>query len=239
VALVGEGKGRTVRVGIIGSGRIGANIGKLLAKAGHEVVFSFSRDPAKLETLAAEAGDIARVGSPGEAAEFGEVVVLSVPWALVDEALEEAGSLEGKVLIDTTNQYTRDGLAEISGGKGAAEYNAGRARGARLVKAYNTLTAGFQAEAAGRAGEERAVVFYAGEDEEAKSTVSRLIDDSGFEPVDVGGWAEVEIMEAPRRDGSVYGEEYRPAGARRISAALREGDREEASRLARELKAEG
>lgn len=222
-----------MRVGIIGSGRIGGNAGKLFAKAGHEVLFSFSRDEEKLRALAEEAGNGARAGTPREAAGFGEVVMLSVPWALVDEALKEAGPLDGKVLIDTTNQFGRGGPVELPGGISAAEYNAGRARGARLVKSYNTLTAGFQAEAAGRA--DRAPMFYAGEDADAKEVVAGLIADSGFEPVDVGGWGEVWIMEAPRRPGAVYGEEYRPEAAREIAAAVRR-DPEEAARLARECK---
>jgi 8-hydroxy-5-deazaflavin:NADPH oxidoreductase len=225
-----------MRVGIVGSGRIGGNAGKLLARAGHEVMFSFSRDPAKLEALASEAGHDASVGTPSEAARFGEAVMLSVPWAVVDEALEAAGPLGGKVLIDTTNQFTRGGLAELPGGLSAAEFNARRARGARPVKAYNTLTAGFQAEASRRPAPERVAMFFAGEDEEAKGIVAGLIRDSGFEPVDVGGWGEVWIMEAPRREGAVYGEEYRPDEARRIAAALREGDPDLAARLARELK---
>lgn len=231
-----------MRIGIVGSGRIGGNIGRLLARGGHETLFSFSRDPEKLGALAREAGDGARAGTPGEAVAFGEVVVLSVPWALVDEALEAAGgagALEGKVLIDTTNPYGPRGLQELPDGLSAAEFNARRVPGARPVKAYNTLTSAFQAEAAGRTGEDRAVVFYAGEDEGAKRVVAGLIEDSGFEPVDVGGWGEVRIMEAPRRDGAVYGEEYRPAGAREIAEALRRGDPAAASRLARENKLRG
>ena len=228
-----------MRVGILGSGRIGGNAGRLLARAGHEVLFSFSRSPEKLEALAHEAGNGARAGTPREAAEFGEVVVLSVPWALVDEALEAAGPLEDKVLVDTTNQFGPGGLAEIPGGISAAEFNARRARGARLVKSYNTMTAAFQAEAAGRTGEERVAMFYAGEDAEAKRVVAGLIDDSGFAPVDAGGWGEVWIMEAPRRDGAVYGEAYRRAGALRSAEALRGGDPEGAKRLARENKVPG
>ena len=182
------------------------------------------------------------MGTPREAAAFGEVVVLSVPWALVDEAIGAAGgpgALDGKVLLDTTNPYGPGGLEELPDGLSAAEYNARRTPGARLVKSFNTMTAGFQAEAAGRTGEERAAMFYAGEDEDAKGVVAGLIRDSGFEPVDVGGWGEVWIMEAPRRDGAVYGEEYRPAGAREIADALKQGDREEAARLARENRVGG
>jgi len=226
-----------VRVGIIGSGRIGGNAGTLFARAGHEVMFSFSRDPEKLEALAAEAGGGASAGTPREAAEFGAVVLLSVPWGLVDEALEAAGGREvlgGKVLIDTTNQFGPAGVEEVPDGTSAAEFNARRS-GGRLVKSYNTMTAGFQAAAAGRTGPDRVAMFYAGEDAEAKRVVAGLIGDSGFEPVDVGGWAEVWIMEAPRRDGAVYGEEYRPDGARRIAEAVKT-DPAEASRLAREYR---
>lgn len=225
-----------MRVGIVGSGRIGGNAGRLFARAGHEVLFSFSRDPEKLRAMANEAGNGARAGTPAEAVAFGEVVMLSVPWAMVDDALGQMGPLDGKVLIDTTNQFAPGGVATIPGGLSAAEFNAGRARGARLVKSYNTMTAAFQAEAANRTGAERVAMFYAGEDEGAKRVVAGLIDDSGFEAVDVGGWSEVWIMEAPRRDGSVYGEEYRPDDARDIAAALKRGDRDAAARLARERK---
>src|SRR5215207_5695563 len=94
-----------MRIGIIGAGRIGGNCATQFARGGHEVMLSFSRDPSRLEALAGEIGRGASVGSPAEAAQFGEVVVLSVPWDLIDEALEQAGSLQGKIVIDTTNQY--------------------------------------------------------------------------------------------------------------------------------------
>lgn len=224
-----------MRIGIIGSGNIGANAGRQFTRVGHEVLFSFARDPAMLERLAAEVSHGARAGTPAEAAAFGEVVMLAVPWATVDDALAQAGSLDGKVVIDTTNHFGRGGVVPLPDGLSAAQVNAGRAAGARLIKAFNTLTAGFQAAAAGRAGDERAALFLAGEDTVAKGTVSDLIAQIGFAPVDVGGWAEVWIMEAPRRPGSVYGEEYRPEPAQRIAAAVRT-DPQLASRLADELK---
>ena len=215
-----------MRVGIIGAGRIGGNAGRLFARAGHEVLFSFSRDRVKLEALAAEAGEGAVAGTPAEAARFGEVVVLSVPWALVDEALEAAGPLDGKVLIDTTNQFGRDergnfGVVDLPDGLSAAAYNARRASGARLVKAYNTMTSGFQAEAAGREGPDRVVMFDAGDDEGANDVVSGLIDDSGFDPVYVGSLTgDVVWMEPPRREGALYGEEFHLQEAREIVARL-------------------
>jgi predicted dinucleotide-binding enzyme len=209
-----------MRVGIVGAGRIGGNAGKLFARAGHEVMFSFSRDPEKLQELAAEAGGSA--GTPAEAAAFGEVVLLSVPWALVDDALAQAGPLEGKIVIDTTNQFGPDGWEDL-GDRTAAQVNAQRMPGARYVKSFNTLTSSFQAEAAQRTGDERVVLFLCGDDAEAKATVSALIEDAGFIPVDVGGTADAAVMEAPRREGAVYGEEYREPEGRAVVEALRAG----------------
>jgi predicted dinucleotide-binding enzyme len=213
----------------VGSGRIGSNAGRLFAQAGHEVMFSGSSDPAKLERAAAAAPGAA-TGTPREAVEFGEAVMFSVPWRAVDEALGQTGSLDGKIVIDTTNQFGPGGPQELE--TSAAEVNAARMPGARLVKSFNTLTAGFQGEAGGTG----VAMFLAGEDAEAKRVVAGLIRDIGFEPVDVGGWPEVAMMEAPRRDSAVYGEEYSGPDGARIAEALRR-DPEEAARLAGELKA--
>jgi predicted dinucleotide-binding enzyme len=207
-----------VRIGIVGAGRIGGNAARLLARAGHELVLSFSRDQERLEQLASEIGAVA--GTPREATKFGEVVVLSVPWSLVDEALGQAGPLDGKIVIDTTNQFGHRGLDDL-GGPTAAEVNAARMPGARYTKAFNTLTSGFQAEAAGRTGPNRVVMFLCGEDEEAKRIVSALIDEAGFTPVDIGGTADAAPMEPPRRRGAVYGEEVHEPEARDFVARLR------------------
>lgn len=229
------GKETTVRIGIIGSGHIGANAGRQFARVGHEVLFSFSREAAKPARLAAEAGGGARAGTPREAVAFGDLVLLAVPWPAIDDALAAAGPLAGKIVVDTTNQFGRDGFVALPGGLSAAEANARRLPGARQVKAFNTLTAGFQAAAAGRAGEARAALFLAGEDASAKQVVAGLIEDIGFFPADVGGWAEVSIMDAPRRAGAVYGEEYRPAAAQQIAVTVRT-DPVAVARLADELK---
>jgi 8-hydroxy-5-deazaflavin:NADPH oxidoreductase len=219
-----------VRIGVIGAGRIGSNAARLFRQAGHEVFLSYSRDVEKLRALADGLG--ASYGAPGEAVAFGEVVMLSVPWATVDDALAQAGPLDGKIVVDTTNQFGPGGVEHLPEGLTAAQLNLRRMPGARLVKAFNTLTAGFQAEAAGRG----VAMFLAGEDAAATEVVANLIRDIGFAPVDVGGWAEVSIMEAPRRDGAVYGEEYSGEDGRRIAAALRAGDADEAARLAVELR---
>src|SRR5207253_2477282 len=104
-----------------------------------------------LRGLAEEIGERASTGTPAEAASFGEVVVLSVPWGAIDEALEQAGSLDGKVVIDTTNQFGSG--PKPAAGETAARFNAARMPGARYTKSFNTLTSAFQASAAGRGGD--------------------------------------------------------------------------------------
>jgi len=210
-----------MKVGIIGAGRIGGGIARQLAGAGHEVLLSFSRDPQSLELLAAEIGPSSTTGSPAEAAAFGEVVVISVPWSTLPQALEQAGSLSGQIVIDTTNQFGGPPLP--APGQTAAHFNAGRMPGARYTKSFNTLTSAFQAETAGRPGDERVVQWLCGDDEQAKQVVAGLITDAGFVPVDLGGTAGCAVMEAPRRPGSVYGEEYRAADAASVVEAVREG----------------
>jgi hypothetical protein len=96
-------------------------------------------------------------------------------------------------------------------------------RGARYTKSFNTLTAGFQAEAAGRTGAERVVQWIAGDDGDAKLILADLIEQMGYVPIDVGGTGGCQVMEAPRRPGSVYGEEYRAADAQAVVEAVQKG----------------
>jgi predicted dinucleotide-binding enzyme len=214
-----------MKIGIVGAGRIGGNAASLWAKARHEVMLSYSREPENLEQRASVIGAMAHAGSVREAAEFGEVVLFSVPWSRIDEVLSEIGSdaLDGKVVIDTTNQFGPDGVEEMPDGKTAAQVNAERMPGVRYVKAFNTLTAGFQGSAAGRSGDERVAMFLCGDDDEAKETVKKLIRDIGFAPVDVGGTADAAVMEAPRREGAVYGEEFSKQEAREFLEKARAG----------------
>jgi 8-hydroxy-5-deazaflavin:NADPH oxidoreductase len=207
------------RVGIIGAGNIGGNIARRLALAGHQVIVSYARDRARLAALAAEVGGAA--GEPSDAA-AAEVVVLSVPWGVIDEALRSAGPLDGRIVIDTTNQFGRGGWLDL-GGRTAARINAERMGGARYTKSFNTLTAAFQAAAAGRAEPERVVQWIAGDDGAAKAVVAALVADARYVPVDLGGIDDCAVMEAPRRVGAVYGEEYRAADAAPVVAAVRAG----------------
>jgi 8-hydroxy-5-deazaflavin:NADPH oxidoreductase len=124
-----------MRLGVIGAGHIGWNIARQAALAGYEVTVSFARDRAKLDALAAETSGTA--GTPAQAA-AADLVVLSVPWGVIDEALAQVGSLVCRVVIDTTNQFTRGAAASL-GGVTAARYNANRMPGARCTRCFNTL----------------------------------------------------------------------------------------------------
>jgi predicted dinucleotide-binding enzyme len=209
-----------MRIGIVGAGRIGGNCARQFANGGHEVKLS-SRDPAKLEPLAEEIGDAASVGTPAEAVDFGEVVVFAVPWDGIDDALSASGSLEGKIVIDTTNQYGSVSLP--AEGETAAQHNAARMPGARYTKSFNTLTAAFQAEAAFRPQPDRVVQWVCGDDPEAKGVVKGLILDAGYVPVDLGGTADAAVMDAPQRAGAVYGYEYRLPDAEKVVEAVTAG----------------
>jgi 8-hydroxy-5-deazaflavin:NADPH oxidoreductase len=210
-----------MKLGIIGTGRIGGNVARQAVKGGHEVKLSFSRDPASLERLASDLGEAASTGTPAEAVSFGDAVVLSVPWGVIPQALEQAGDLSGKVVIDTTNQFGPG--PKPAPGQTAASFNAERMPGARYVKSFNTLTSAFQAEAADRTGDERVVQWVCGDDPEAKRIVGELIVDMGYVPVDLGAVATCAVMEAPRRPGAVYGEEYRAADAQAVVDAVSNG----------------
>ena len=225
-----------MRVGIVGSGRIGGNAGTQLARAGHEVMFS-SRHLGSLRELASGAPG-AVTGRPEDAVAFGDAVILAVPWGAVDDAVSQLGPLEGKVVIDATNQYGAGGIETLPHGLTAVEVNARRMPGARLAKAFNTLTVGYQRDVAEGRVDGDIAMFYAAEDEAAAEAASELIAACRFQPVPIGGWKQVRMIEAPRRDGAVYGEAYRPDHARQIAAAAAE-DLDEAARLASKLKLKG
>jgi 8-hydroxy-5-deazaflavin:NADPH oxidoreductase len=124
-----------VKIGIIGSGNMGAGMGKIWAAKGHKVLFSFSKDQEKLRAVAA-AGPNARTGTPAGAVAFGELVLLSVPWSAVPEALKAAGDCEGRTLFSCVNCLKPD-LSGLEGGTStsAAEEIVKLAHGAKMVEA--------------------------------------------------------------------------------------------------------
>jgi len=176
-----------VKIGIIGSGNVGSALGAVWAAAGHEVMFS-SRHIDHDRALADEIGGGARAGTPREAAEFGDVLLMAVPYgALPDVGRELADLIDGKVIIDACNPFPhRDGeIANWAREKGAGLASAELLPGARIVRAFNAVGAarmGTVHKDPGRVG-----MPIAGDDEDAIAVATRLIREIGFEPVLIGG----------------------------------------------------
>jgi len=176
-----------MKIGIIGSGRIGGTLGGIWAKAGHEVMFS-SLDLEHDKKLAASIGPNARAGTSREAAAFGDVLLMAVPYrALPQVGKDLAPLIKGKVVIDATNPIVaRDGdIATWARDKGAGVASAELLPGARIVRAFNAVGAARLPEIAQRQGE-RTGMPIAGDDEKAIAVASRLVRDVGFEPVPIG-----------------------------------------------------
>lgn len=175
-----------MNIGIIGPGKMGSGLGRIWAERGHRIIFSFSRSQDKLNTLARSMKN-ARSGTPAEAAEASEVILLSVGWAAVKDAIESAGAMEGRIVIDCTNPLNADASGLVIGHTtSAAEEIARLVPGAKVVKAFNTAFAEVYHSGSRLFGSRRPTMFYCGDDSEAKTIVSRLILEVGFTPVDAG-----------------------------------------------------
>ncbi len=177
-----------MRIGILGSGLMGGKLGTIFARAGHEVVFSYSRSRKKLERLARDAGGGARSGTPGEAARDADALLLAVHWTRVDDVLKKAADLAGKVVVSCSLPMNADDTALVIGHKSSgAEKLKKKIPKARIVSAFNTvpsevLFAVFE----GAGGGARPSLVYCGDDADAKTVAARLISDVGFEPIDAG-----------------------------------------------------
>jgi predicted dinucleotide-binding enzyme len=177
-----------VRVGILGSGLMGGKLGTLFARAGHDVVFSYSRSDRKLQALAKDAGQNARAGTPGEAAKDADALLLGVHWSRVDDVLSQAGDLTGKVIVTCSLPMNESdtGLVVAHTSSGAEEL-AKRARGTRVVSAFNTVPSEvlFGVFAA-RKKKPRPSLVYCGDDARGKKVAATLIQEIGFDPLDAG-----------------------------------------------------
>lgn len=176
-----------VKIGTIGAGNLGGTVGKLLARAGHQVFFS-SRHPEELKPLVEEAGPNARAGTPQEAIAFGDVILLAVPYGAMPQiSADHANALAGKIVLDAGNPFVqRDGpMAEKALEKGAGIATAEYLPGARIVRAFNSINYRVFASEAHRQGEKLAVPL-AGDDQEALDVAAQLVRDAGFEPVIAG-----------------------------------------------------
>jgi 8-hydroxy-5-deazaflavin:NADPH oxidoreductase len=211
-----------MKIAVIGVGHIGENCARQFSRVGHEVLLTYSREPARLGKLAGELGNLVKATEVSDAVTAADIVVLSVPWKQIDDVMKLVGSFDQRIVIDTTNQFGADGLVDLLG-QTAARHNANRLIGARYTKSFNTLTSAFQRETWQRPANQRVAQWVCGDDIKAKSLVADLLLEIGYEPIDLGSIDRCAVMEAPRRSGSVYGEEYRKADALAVLTALRAG----------------
>lgn len=177
-----------IRIGIIGSGNMGGAVGLQWARAGHEILFS-SRNPSDLNELVGAAGPRARSGFPDEAARFGDVVLIAVPYgALPQVGADYAPLMESKIVIDCGNpRADRDGpMADEAIAKGTGVASAEYLPGVRLVRAFNALSYQQVLDEAHRDGE-RIGIPIAADDPQAVQVTTELVVDAGFDPVVVGG----------------------------------------------------
>jgi 8-hydroxy-5-deazaflavin:NADPH oxidoreductase len=186
----------SIRIGIIGTGNVGGALARLWVNAGHEVLMS-SRNPDQLVDLAEELGPLASVGTPREAAAFGDVVLVSVPYAATPQiGSDYADELAGKIVLDTGNPIERrDGAMAVEAlRKGSGIASAEFLHGTRLVRAFNCIPAASLRNDAHRTPEPIAIPL-AGDDEAALEVARRLVRDAGFDPVVVGPLEQARLFE--------------------------------------------
>lgn len=201
-----------MKIGIIGAGNIGGNAARLFVKAGHEVAISNSRGAETLRDPAEEIGAVA--SGIEDAAVFGDVVLVSIPLGQYKTLPQDA--LAGKIVIDSNNYYpSRDGqIVELDNGEStSSELLARHLKNSRVVKAFNTIWfEHLRSEGdVSKPIEERRVIFVSGDDVEAKSVVSGLIEDIGFAAYDLGSLKESALQQP---DSPVYNKSINIAGAR-------------------------
>lgn len=179
-----------MKIGIIGAGNIGATAAKLFVQAGHEIAVANSRGAETLRNLIESLGEErARAASIEEAAEFGEIILIAIPFGKYETLPREA--FRGKVVIDAGNYYpNRDGNFEAidAGETTSSELVAEHLHGARYVKGFNTIYFAHLAEQGDTnlPLDKRRAIFIAGDDSAAKETAARLIAEIGFAAVDTG-----------------------------------------------------
>jgi predicted dinucleotide-binding enzyme len=185
-----------MKIGIIGSGNMGSGLGILWAKKGHELMFSFSRNPKALEKAAAASGKNARTGTPIDAARFGEVILLAVPWGAIDDAIKDvAKMLSGKILISCNNPLLPDltGLLLGTNTSGAEEV-ARRVPEAKVIEVLFPFAEQLHSGSL-TFGQLRPSQWYCGDDSDAKKVVAKLISELGLEPIDAGPLTSARYLE--------------------------------------------
>jgi 8-hydroxy-5-deazaflavin:NADPH oxidoreductase len=185
-----------MKIGIIGAGKMGLGLGLRWAEAGHSVLFSYSQDLQRVQERLEGVRARAEVGTPAEAASFGDLVLLSVRWASLRDALEQAGSLAGRVLVSLVNPMNETYSDLLVGhATSAAETVASLAEGARVVEAFNGVFAETLYSDSVRIGGQVPTVFFCGDDASAKTLVAELIKSTGFDDVDAGDLKAARYIE--------------------------------------------
>jgi predicted dinucleotide-binding enzyme len=202
-----------MNIGIIGSGHIGGTTARLFVDAGHQVAISNSRGPETLRDLAAELGANAHAATVEEAARFGDVVLVAIP--LKDYPSLPVDALHGKIVVDAMNYYpNRDGrIAQLDAGTlASSELVAQHLRGARVVKAFNTIWFEHLKQQGKKNApiDARRVIFVSGDDAEATRVVAQLIESIGFGPYGLGTLHE-STQQQP--DSAIYNRDLTVAEA--------------------------
>jgi hypothetical protein len=194
-----------LKIGVIGAGKIGGTIGGLWVKAGHQVLFS-SRHPEEIKPLVDSLGPLAKAGTVADALDFGEVMLVAVPYKAIPDLAKEYGpKFAGKIVIDPANAVARrDGeelLAETKE-KGIGNTTESYLKGSHVVRAFNSMSYTHFANNAHRAGEPMAIPM-AGDDKHAVEVASQLVRDAGFDPVVVPLSRAMEFAQG----GPIYGQQ--------------------------------
>ena len=181
-----------MNVGIFGTGNMGGGLGRLWAAQGHAVTFG-SRTPSKAERLAASIGGQTRGGSFTDAAAFGDVLVLAIPWTIAEDLLKSLGSLKGKTIIDLMNAFGSNWMPTFGQTGSLAEKVAEWTPGAHVVKAFNGIY--FQHLGNSQFQGMAESLFLCGDSANAKAQVIQLGKDAGFDPVDCGDLIVARLIE--------------------------------------------
>ncbi|ARV61182.1 hypothetical protein BZZ01_23495 [Nostocales cyanobacterium HT-58-2] len=189
-----------MKIGIIGAGNMGAALGKIWAKAGHQVIFSYSRDENKLRQLTTSAGETAKAGTPKEAVIQSDVILFAVWAPSLEEVIHAAGSLDGKIVMTCVSGLKPDFTGQTIGLPtdlkiSVAETIQQLAPNAKVVEAFNTTFAEIIASDSRQFGDDRPSIFYCGDDVEAKKVVADLIGECGYEAVDAGALIVARSLE--------------------------------------------
>jgi len=180
-----------MKIGIIGSGKIGATAAKLFLNAGHEIAISNSRGPQSLQLFVESLGPDAKAMTVEDSIAFGDIILLAMPWRKREELRSLPSELfKNKIVIDATNPYSENFEVIDLKNRTSSEEIAKQVPSIHLVKAFNTMYYETLRDGGRPSGEDRLVLFIAGDDIHAKAKVSKLIEEIGFVAVDTGSLRE-------------------------------------------------